>query len=432
MMRCGFCQETFNCIDKWVKHIEIEIKVISTINSRGPFRCPSCYHEYNSLETLSNHLKNRKCYSYNSNQYSCLICNSSFVSEANLLRHTHFGICVQKKTEQSYRCANCFTNFTLLCNLRKHQRLGICNSRLSIVDSKVYEDMMRSTAQQFNAPTTLPIDPSNVKPVAQKGPPITRIKEIKLLSLSQNVNPSYSLINIYNHSNRACPRCSKVLKSKNSWLYHVSNVACVSTHDITDELLNTPGAQELLKLYDPKWRLCPICFRVLNNKHNWIYHVLNAICIGKNNAAHQIKPNLNRQCKFCCKLFASSASTRKHETTTCRFRIKVYKCDWCDQSFSRRIEMVKHLKAIDCVIDPMVKFGTYFSLDTNIEPIDDITNNFFDNATNAANTTSITIKNELDFISNMVESIDYASLTDLDHILIDWQDQDHPGETMMI
>lgn len=469
MMHCSFCQETFNCIDKWVIHIDNEIEAIRTSNVYGPYRCPSCYNEFQSLAILGNHLKNRKCYSYDRNDYTCLICKSSFATEANLFRHTHFGICLKKQNiEQPFRCSNCFTKFTLLSNLRKHQRMNVCNTKLSLVELKVQEDIERFECKR-SAKAIEPLMNREVPITARvtersKGASVKIIGEIKRLSsetatpiaaraiekpkrtsdkdvsetksLSSESAVEFPFIHLYNPNTRACPRCSKIMQSKDSWIYHVANIVCVSKRDITTKMMNSFNTRDFLRLYNPSIRSCPICSKVMSNRNSWVYHVMNAVCVGKNSLELQLKAKPNTQCQFCCKFFASPAGLRKHQISTCRFRVKIFKCDWCDKMFNRRIDLVKHLKAIDCITDPMARFGTYFTLETNVDMLQGFSNEIFTTATTTATASSMTssINNnasvaasDADDISHFIidasfiDSLYYSSIDDLDKILIDWR-----------
>ena len=119
-------------------------------------------------------------------------------------------------------------------------------------------------------------------------------------------------------------------------------------------------------------------------------------------------------CKFCSKEFSSKTSTIRHEKHVCRFRIKVYSCDWCDTTFSRRIDLEYHLKTIDCFSDPLFKFSSFFSLNANINVYSDITNSFFNELIHDKNAPVNR------FHTDTINNILYGSADELDLMAIDW------------
>ena len=308
-MYCSFCQKAFNNIVNWAIHIDYELSIIESANPSGPYRCPSCFNEYERLYNLGFHLKNNKCNSYDDNQFKCERCASTFSTEINLFRHIHFSVCVKKRNDQIFQCSNCFSRFTIAANLRKHKKMNICESRLSLVDLKVRADLEKlgdkpttrlsrtiNIDKTNHIPPTIPqdiiMDPfvkQEATMNASTNISASDMKEIVAILDNSNTNSDeilseplclgkqpnenrfQHLIELYDDT-RACPYCYKILCNKDSWVYHVANSVCIKG---VDKKINN---KRIHQMYESLNQCCPLCNKAFSTKKCWIYHVVNSVC----------------------------------------------------------------------------------------------------------------------------------------------------------
>ena len=212
------------------QEMERHVKLCSQKNLEG-FCCPKCRGQFDSMETMYDHLKSCEKIDLKSNEFDCEKCGEKFQEKESLSRHLFFI----HQHEKDFICPKCDIKLygnqeTLLQHLRNCNNVPqetnvaqtfVCLCGKFFSTEHILHDHVKNcekSVQNMKSKTTI-VYPQNypVKNTAEKKPNVPS----SAFTLPQNVPP--------NKEKFPCKHCGKQLSSKTSLKNHLEKICETKT-----------------------------------------------------------------------------------------------------------------------------------------------------------------------------------------------------------
>lgn len=349
--QCGYCGQKFPKIDDLRSHEEIHL-------NEAVHKCEFCKMKFYEMQQLNEHI------------------STKHGSEQRKQQRSNKSRRYKQKAAPEFGCFDCKKIFTTRANLKRHQKSQHDENCLNEVEYQPNESM----------------------------PPISSDEEVLLNDHTRNNHFDQNKVaNDQDKSHEPVKRTQKTRREKStaitSQIDHINQVNKVVNHKRLNEthsnmttilkkdmifecfickkrLKTVPTLESHLAVHDGKFQ-CKICLKALSNADNLKTHMLIHTsekpfqcdeCPRKFRTKHQIPGHklehhsglsgMKFECFDCKKRFPKLSRLTSHQIS--HMKAKVFKCNYCNQHFTRKPSRTLHEKRYHLHTKPIPKWKNYY------------------------------------------------------------------------